>query len=433
MRLRPFQIVLISIFSLIAVIGLIFFANFRGFGNQNINPYGPSVEIWGTLDRSAFNSMIDTIEKVDDNFSVVRYREVDERQFELQLLNAIAEGEAPDLIIIPHNELVRYRARLLPITYETIPERAFRDTYVEGADVFALEDGVYALPLAVDPLLMFWNRDIFANNGLVGPPRTWEILRGQTTITLTERTTALDITQSAVGMGEYANIKNAKAILSLLLIQAGSKLVSDDGERYRVDLNEAVTGKVLPLDISLAFYTEFSNRLKETYTWNRALPLDRNHFAAGDLGLYFGFGSEVTALSEQNPNLNFDIAPVPQGAGATAVRGYGTFYGLGILEVSNNPQGAFAVASLLTREDVADVIAADLGLAPVQRATIATGDPDPFRQVIVAAALTARGWLELDPDLTDGIFKDMVEDVTSGRLNINDAATEAVEKMELSL
>ena len=62
-----------------------------------------------------------------------------------------------------HEKLVEHRSRLQSIPYESFPERDFRNRYIDGASIFAMRDGVYAFPLMVDPLVMYWNRDIFSD------------------------------------------------------------------------------------------------------------------------------------------------------------------------------------------------------------------------------------------------------------------------------
>ncbi len=64
------------------------------------------------------------------------------------------------------------------------------------------------------------------------------------------------------------------------------------------------------------FYTRFARPDNTLYSWNRSFSSDRDRFVSGDLALYFGYGSEGKELERLNPNLNFDIAEVPQGATA---------------------------------------------------------------------------------------------------------------------
>lgn len=418
MEARPFQIILISIFFALGVGGLIVFATFRGFGGE-ANPYGARVEIWGTLAQEVFDKEIELIRNTDKNFGVVTYREFDPRTYQSELINAIAEGRGPDLVVISNDLLLSERGKLLPISYEAIPRRSFVDTYVEGAEVFLSAAGVYGIPFAVDPLLMYWNRDLFSSAGLANPPTTWEDLIARTLPAVIVRTPTLEIIKSAVAFGEYANVRHAKYILALLMLQTGSSLVTEDPQQgYMVSLSGSG-------DTALRFYTDFANPARATYSWSRSLPEDFSEFLAGDLALYFGFGSEIERIREANPNLNFDAAEVPQGEGVTIRRGYGTFYALAIPKSTPNPSGAYQAALRLSSPEVAVSLADKFGFAPVLRSAIAAGTNDSFKTILFRSALVARAWLDPNPALSDNIFKEMVEDVTSGRQQISPAIGDA--------
>lgn len=429
-NLRPFQIIILAVFGVLALAGLIFFALFRGFGSEP-NPYGTNVEIWGTLDQRAFAETRLAISDVDENFEVVQYVKKDARTFRTQLVNAIAEGRGPDAIVLPHDLLLSERAKVAPIPYETLPERTIRDTYVEGAEIFALADGVYGMPLVTDPLVMYWNRDLFATAGIAQPPATWEEVVSVATPRLTKRTPSRDILQSAVAFGEFANVTNAQEILVMLMVQSGSPLIFEEGVgQYSVFLDQSFAQTARPpASAAVDFYTQFANPSRATYSWNRALPADRQAFLSGDLALYFGFGSERTGLRAGNPNLNFDVARVPQGAGATVHKGYGTFYSLAPLRSSDNLAGTYTAIFTLSAQNNATLLAQQLGMAPVHRAVLAGGAPDAQTQSLFDSALVARGWLNPDPEDSERVFQILVDDVNAGRVNIGEAINDAVVRL----
>jgi hypothetical protein len=57
--------------------------------------------------------------------------------FDADVLNALAEDRGPDLLLLPHEELVAYRSKLQPIPFENFPERDFRNLYIDGAELWA--------------------------------------------------------------------------------------------------------------------------------------------------------------------------------------------------------------------------------------------------------------------------------------------------------
>ena len=431
-KFRPFQIGLLAGFALLGLVSLIVLASFRGFSINIANPYGDRVEIWGTLDETVILQTIRSIADGEDDFSSVDYIQKDPRSFEDELVNAIAENRSPDAIVLMHEDLVTYRPKLQPIPYESFSERMIKDNYIDGAEVFALSDGLYAIPFAVDPLVMYWNRDIFSAGGQALPPATWESLT-DITQQLTLRDATRNILQSTVAFGEFTNVINAKQSLLMLLLQSGSRMIEETDRGYVVMVDEVRGESALrPLNAALQFYVEFSNANSPLYSWNRSQPDDLTAFLAEELALYFGFGSEVLRISERNPNFNFDSAAVPQGAGATVKRTYGQFYGLALLQSSPNPQGTYRALLRLTQPDVTAAVSERLGLAPTERNTIAAGAPNAHRQTVLNQALISYGWLDPDKEESSITFETMVNDVVSNRLNVSNAASDAVRRLELS-
>lgn len=432
MNLRPFQIALLGVFALFALIGLLYFAFFEGtLTGEEQRTYGESVEIWGTFDDAAVRQVINTIRRDDDDFEVVRYTEKDARTFDTELLNAIAEERAPDLIVLPSDSIVTHRAKLLPLSFEAIPQRTYLDTHVDGAEIYLFSNGVYGLPFAVDPLVMYWNRDLFSSNGLANPPSTWSQLTTQALPAITDVTSSLDVLQSVVSFGEFSNVVNAKPTLSLLLLQAGTDIVTEQEGRYTVTLGLSGNNASPPADAALSFYTQFSNPSSVNYSWNRSLQSDRLQFLGGDLALYFGYGSEYRDLQNANPNLNMDIREVPQSAGVSVRRGHGRFFAFAIPRASDNPNGAYRAAQVLTSAQNAKFLSEVLALAPVHRSTIGEGTGDPYRTVLYQSALIARDWLDPDPTGSATVFRTMVEDITSGRKRVSQAVNDAAGRLGL--
>jgi ABC-type glycerol-3-phosphate transport system substrate-binding protein len=430
--MRPFQIVLLAGFAFLAVVALIFLSVYETGKRQEERAYGERVSIWGTLPQAIVQDTIRENSVDDKGFNVVEYQQVSESTFVTELVNAIAEGRSPDLIILNSTSLVQLRSKLFAIPYSTISQRNFKDSYVDGAEVFAFDDGIYGVPFAVDPMVMYWNRDLFSSNGLAQAPTSWEEVVSDVVPQITTRDTNRNVLTSGVAFGVYQNIQHAKETLLLLSLQSGSKMVTQAGSSYSVSLNEPITaGAQAPLETVVQFYTDFSNVNSPLYSWNQAMPTDKNAFLAGDLGLYFGFGSEYSDIEKKNPNLNFDMAMVPQGASATALRTYGDFYAFAIPRASKNAQGAFAVAQKLANAQNGQTLASGLEMSSVQRSVIAQGDGNPFRNIILQSALIARSWLDPKPSASDDVFMQMVEDIISNRARIGEAIGDAIDRLSL--
>ncbi len=428
MKLRPFELSLVVGFAILMFVALFLLKTYEPSGSDVVD-LGGSVTIWGTFPEEVFSVIFEDIRKNDESFKTVSYRYVPPEDFDTTFVNALADQTPPDLLFMSHEKLVEHRNRLQAIPYESFPERDFRDLYIDGAGIFMLQDGVYAFPIAVDPLVMYWNRNIFSDNGFLKAPSTWEEIVSDTNPKLTTRNFNRNIERSAIAMGEYSNIKNSFPVISTLLLQAGSKMVTQDREKYTVSINQSLNDSK-PLLNTLSFYTNFSNVNNTQYSWNRSLSLDRDMFISEDLALYFGYGSEGRDIETKNPNLTFDIAEVPQGANTTNKRTYGNFYGLFIPKASKNKNGALIVAKTLSNVTHSKKIADGYNLSPVLRQLVSVGSNDVYGRVIYNSAPNARGWLNPDRDKFDSVFSKTIDDISSNRRDVANSTSDTIVRLQ---
>ena len=431
MKLRPFELVLVVVFGVLMFVALILLRAYEPAPDENVTEVGV-VAIWGDVPAEVFDSVLREVRTADPGFNSVTYKYFPPENFDTAFVNALADQTPPDLLFMSQERLVKHRVRLQPLSYETFPLRDFRTTYIDGAEVFALADGLYGMPVAVDPLVLFWNRDIFARGGLIVAPKTWEEVVANTVPTLTVRDFSRNIQTAGIAMGEYRNIKNAFPIISLLAIQGGSALVTEARGTYQVSLNQ-LPGEVTaaqPFTNAAAFFTNFSNTGNTLYSWNRALRLDRDMFLSEDLAMYFGFASEGRDLAAKNPNLSFDIAEVPQGETASVRRTYGKFYAFTIPKASINKNGAYAVMLRLAAPETAKQLSDGYNFAPANRSLLIAGSNDVYGRIAYTSAPYARGWLNPDATVFGDIMTQMLDDINANRRDISSAANDAVNRAQ---
>jgi len=432
MKLRPFELALVIFFGVLLLVAVFLLANFEPdrSSDSDLPQVSGRVDVWGTLPAAGVNAWLTEIRESNESYSSVRYRYYPPADFNAVLTNALADGLGPDLILTSHEKLVEMRRRIKPISYDSFPLRDIRTTYVDGAQIFALSDGLYAYPIAVDPLMMYWNRDILTNEGFFGAPVTWESFVNDLFPTLIERDFNRTIQRSVVAMGEYGNVRNAFGILSMLLLQGGSEgVIENPANSYQVRLRSAVAGGSDPLQSAADFYTRFSKPSNALYSWNRSFSEDRTEFTSGEMVFYFGYASEARLLERLNPNLNFDVAEIPQGASATTRRTYGKFYGVSLLQSSDNPLSAINVMLALAGSSNAGQLATASGMVPAHRALVAAGSNDIYGRITYGSAAIARGWLNPNMQATDTIFETMTKDINENRRSLSDATADATSRL----
>jgi multiple sugar transport system substrate-binding protein len=397
------------------------------------------VTVWGTMSEANFTQLKNYLNDEKEIAQTIEYRSINAENFDTIFTTALAEGVGPDIIMITDDKFVRHENKLLQIGYEFYNERVFKDSFIEAGEIFTDIQGVYAFPFLVDPMVMYWNRSLFTKAGVSQPPRYWDEL-----LTLVPRLTEKDeknvIQKSALAIGEYQNIDHAKELYLTLLMQAGNNVAEKnyvpdgaDGAEipsYVVTFDDTQNYSVAPAIAATNFYTQFANPARSVYTWNRSLPDSRDSFISGDTAIYFGFASEFAAVRQKNPNLNFDVAVMPQSrTGKEAV--YGKVLALAMPKSSQNTQRAYPLIQTMLQPDVISVISNELFLPPVRRDLLAQSAENAYMQTFHNSALLAKNIYDFEPEQSNIIFKNIIENVVSGRLDTADAVTRANQELDL--
>ena len=427
-ELRPFQLILIAVFALLALFSVFLFANFSG---RNEGQETGKVVIWGTLAQAGMDAGLDELKSGNDNFSDVSYVERSATTFSRDLADAIASGAGPDLIIISQEDLLSERPKLMPIPYASLSERLFVDSYLSLFEIYLSPEGVYGVPLAADPVVLYYNRATLESAGIAQAPTTWEGIAGLAP-GIVRRAGDSVITKALLPFGEYGNVRNARAILSTLFLQAGSSITveEDRGVRSALGSQGAAAGAA---ESALNFYTQFADPAKTVYSWNRSLPESRAVFVAGDLALYPGMASELPYLLSANPNLDFEMAPIPQPGTSATRTTYAHAYAFAVPKASANPTGAMSTAFALSAEGPVRAMTDVLSMAPALRSLIAEGSQDRYDAISYADALVAKAWLSPAPQATDALFSAMIGNVVSGRMDASQALISAGESLNAVL
>jgi multiple sugar transport system substrate-binding protein len=409
-----FQLIFTGILVLLGVGGAVLFAVARNQGSQAAVP----VVMWGTVESRPFTDFLSKIAVDYQDTLNVTYIQKDPVTFESDLISALARGQGPDMVLLPQDLILKQLDKFYIIPYENYSQRQFKDSFIQEGELYMLGEGIIGLPFTVDPMVMYWNRDIFTNAGLAGPPTLWTEFFGLVP-KLTEKDVNGNVLQSMVAFGEVRNVSHAKDILALLIMQAGSPIVKFGQAGFESALADRATSGLVPAEEAVSFYTEFSNPVKASYSWNRAFSLDRSLFLAGRLGLYFGYASELAGLRAANPNLDFDVAGVPQAGGS--VMTFGRMHAIALLKASPNVAPAYVAAVMLTNTPLQTEWIASSGFPPVRRDMLRTVPPDAFQAVIYRSALVSRAWLDPHREATAGTFMRLVENVTTGKSRVSES------------
>lgn len=436
----PFQIVLLAVFGALGVAGVLIFAIVASSSN---NQSVGAVVMWGTLDESRVQAVMRAAAETDDRLNGVTYVKKDPVTYENDLVNALASGTGPDLFIMTQDWAVHDAAKTMHIPFSSLSQTQFSTTFLAAAAPYIGDDGIIAVPLVADPLVLFWNQDLLSAAQMTTPPKYWYEFPAAAQ-KLTQKSDSGTIKVSGVAIGEYQNVDSAKDILSILILQSGGGITARDAAGRLVSALSPQQGAAdQPSLAALRFYTTFADPSQDSYTWNRSLPKASVAFAQGSVALYIGHASEAAAIKLKNPNLNFAMAPLPQLRADSQPLNFATVYGLAIPRTAKNPQGARTVAYILASPSVSQGFASVLGMASALRGVVSTATnplanpragtldailataPKSTQDLINSQAYISTSWSDPDPQATDDIFRAMIESTVNGALKAQDALSRA--------
>lgn len=420
-----FQIAVLAIFILVAIVGIAIFAGFGGFNKKSI----PTATIWGTVPSGLITEMVRKINE-NENLINVTYVQKNPETFENEFVNALAEGGGPDVVLLADDLLYAQRNKLQPIPFATYNERDYLNTFIDGAQHFIGRDGILGVPLSVDPMVMYFNKNILASASISRAPLTWSEVE-QMAPSVIQKTDTSTIVRALVPFGEYANVTNAKEILATLMFQHGNPITALNKTTDTVVSTLEQQGVEIssPADKAVSLYTSFANPSKQIYTWNRSMPASLDTFLSGDLALYFGHASELFTIQNKNPNLNFDVTVIPTLEGGIPAT-YGKITAFSITKRTKNFAGALGVIAYMTSNPSIAHWSSISSLPPVRRDLLASPATDAYMTVFQRAAIQSRTWFDPNTQQSDAIFRDMIEFITSGRKKSSDAISEARQRLD---
>lgn len=424
-----FQTILLVVFGFTLVIGVLIFSGvLPGFKETNIASVG-KITLWGTIPRSVMDPILYKVNNDYKKYFLVNYVQKDAENFDRELVEALALGKAPEVIIGHQELLLKERNKLLSFSFKSIPLRDYLDTYIDGGKIFLNSEGAYALPIFVDPLMFYYNKDYYVNANLLLPPSTWEQF-----VAIQPKLTVVDelnnIRQSATALGTHSNIMNFKDILALLIMQAGNPLVEGQAPTIKAVMAKNVNYSILPAEAAVNFFLQFADPTKVTYSWNRSLPMARDAFVGETLVSYFGPASDFLYLKNKNPHLNFDVAEVPQQGDGERLT-LGRLYGVAVVKNSARPNLGIQLARVLSGQNINQSLSEQMYLPSARRDLLNQGTSDPYKQIFYRSAIVSRGWLDVDDEKTTTVFRSMIDNIASGRLKTVEALRRADEDLNL--
>ena len=456
----------------IIILGLILiFIMTSGFGcklvdKQTQDAMKPiTLNYWRVYDGEDTFDEILSAYKALHPFITINYRKLRYSEYENELINALAEDRGPDIFSIHNTWTKKYLSKITPmpatitlaypivkgtIKKEVIPELKttksislndiknnfvdviYKDVVIPTLDekTKQYEEKVYGLPLSVDTLAMYYNKDLFNNAGIAQPPKYWSNEFQQDVKKMTKQNDRGEIIQSGAALGGTSNLERYSDILSILMMQNGSAMMDDSGA---VQFNRIPATfkdqKYNPGLEALRFYSDFSNPAKEVYSWNKNLDNSLNMFTQGKVGIMFGYAYHLPTIKAQAPKLNFGITKLPQIEGNPPIN-FANYWIETVSSKSKYSNEAWDFIQFATKADQAKTYLAKAKKPTALRSLVNEQINDLDIGIFTEQVLTAKSWYKgADSNAMEKIFADMIDAVVLTQDRIENVINIAAQKV----
>jgi len=390
------------------------------------------LEFWGVYDDSGvWHDLISEFRKEYPKTKIKYYKKTFST-YEKDLLEAMATGRGPDIFMMHNTWLPKYKDKIVAASSELITLKEVQDNFVDVViDDFTSGGSIAALPLSVDTLALYYNKDVFNTLGIPQPPTTWEAF-SEDVKKITTKDERGNIVRAGVALGTARNINRSTDILSLLMLQSGVKMT--DQERNQASFGQPLDyqgEKYYAGERSLEFYTDFANPLKSVYTWNNRMHYSIDAFYEGKAAMMLNYSYHIPTIRAKASYLNFGVAPMPQIKTSTNDINYANYWGLAASHNSDAPQRAWQFIVWLAQKENSQKYLEKTKKPAARRDLILEQKDDPDLGVFAEQSLTAYSWYQVDNLTIEKHLADMIESIVTGEATLKEAINKAVNQITL--
>lgn len=437
MRARASIIVLMKKYLTAVLLAGIFLVGLSGCLRSKEDTSPVDLIFYGLDESGVFESLIAQYRERNPRVRVKYKKFSDPETFESLLVNEIAEGEGPDVFYAHNTWLPRHSKKLSPLVSENFTVKQFQESFVQVAsDDFIQPDPrdgnlkIYAMPLYVDTLAMYYNKTDFEKKvpERGKPAATWEAFQEDAP---KFREQGLD------GVLEKGLVFLSLDALYNFFLQAGITLYDGDFKRANF-LDRA--------DEMFHLYLTFSNAQHKNFSFSPNMLTPGS--SLGEVETFLsGKVSSVLAYSDLYPRLETElrnissrvgssigikdvgVAPVPQlSTDESKFRTFANYYGLAVSRNSKNPQVAWDFVGFLASKAQAKTYHEKTKRPAARRDLIAEQKKEPITEVFAGQVGFAGSYRIFDDSRFAQILKDAVNGAAGGQSE-RSALTQAQEKM----
>lgn len=393
---------------MVAVLSLVASFWWFRFGPKLFSPPPKEQQItlayWGVeREGELLKPVIEAYQKLHPNIKI-NYVKQSPINYRARLQTQLKAGEGPDIFRIHNSWPKMLQEDLSPAPESIMSLDQFNKTFYPVAAQSLTEGGkIWALPLEIDGLVLFYNSEILKGAD-VAVPKSWqEFLSAARKVTVKDQ--AGQIQTSGTALGTTNNVDFWPEILSMLLLQ--QQLGTSQNPWNNLE-NPATPAGVDVLRFYTGFITDPQNK-----AWDPTLASSTQMFLEGKLAFYFAPASKAGELKASSLALNFKVTPVPQ-LSARMVS-YAAFWVEGVSKRSPHQKEAWEFLKYLTDIPSLRLInqqATSLGLSRLAYSRVDLSSElsgDPVLGAVMTQAPFYKSWYLNSQTLDSGINEEMIK------------------------
>ncbi|MEZ5906024.1 MAG: sugar ABC transporter substrate-binding protein [Geminicoccaceae bacterium] len=310
----------------------------------------------------------------------------------------LVAGTAPDIIDVQGMLWAEYAANdgLVPLDpyLEANPE--VRDRYnAEGMKLWQYDGKQYMLPYYFSKTLMVYNKKLFEEAGIAGPPQSFDELLDA----------AYKIKDTGEGRTGFITL-NFDWLYWPLMAMNGIELLNED-------MTEAAFNTPEMVDVVTRLAKATADGAINPISWTGRWVEPNNAFAAGDIGIYQGHGAALFWIMGQADWANADTLGVAEWPGGWGVP---NAHGVGISASTKYPDEAFDFIQIAMNDKWQTIMADNFTILTLNNSVdeaLIAGLDDPLKAATLELSLAnmdkqTGNWVTpLDARIKDAFWPDI--------------------------
>ncbi|HAM96921.1 MAG: hypothetical protein UR96_C0001G0007 [candidate division WS6 bacterium GW2011_GWC1_36_11] len=321
--------------------------NTNSKSNTNTNTVTGELVYWGLWEPSSvMQPLIDQYQSAHPGVTILysqqTYTNYESRLYTRLQQSSTSSEPAPDIFRIHNTWTPKYYTYLYPLPSTVMTSSTYSTTFypTATADFTAKDGNIYAMPLEIDGLVVFYNKQLLTAAGVTTPPTDWDSFV-ELSQKLTKKTSTGKITQAGLAMGTSSNVTHAAEILSFLMLEQGIDII--DETKTAVTLNTTTAESVMDT------YTSFA--MGKDAVWDSSLGTDLNMFFQGKLAMMIAPSWRAFEIIQSAPTIEFGTASLPQLSANEQPIYYSTYWAEAVSKNSSNPKLAWDFIAFLAQKE----------------------------------------------------------------------------------